>query len=283
MLIVFKYKRCLWLCIMVITAQDSNLCFNQVLLSFSVTGGTQVSWKLHSGFNPGSPSTFTLQFSHSGMDGDWEDVVSGVDVCTLTDAVRRLFGGLDMLASYRVKLTDPNNNVFYSADTEVVGKANRHDFLIGRDIFRKELTRLQKYVGKKGWLFKAKRFGTVCVACVDQDTQDVTNSDCAICYGTGIVGGYHTPTEFWFELGLQAGSISMDPNHGTAEHVLTNSRAVAAPGLDDYDLWVRDDTDERYFVRDASAIAFLARPLVIVAKLYKSPMDNVIYALPKPA
>jgi len=57
---------------------------------------------------------------------------------------------------------------------------------------------------------------------------------------------------------------------------------MAAPSMDDYDLWVRDDTDERFFVRDVSIAAFLARPLVTVVKLYKVPMDNVVYLLSRP-
>ena len=267
---------------MVITAPISNLCFNQVSLTYAIAGGTQVSWKLSDSYNPGALSTFTLQFSHSGASDDWDDIVSGVDVCMLTDLTRRLFGSLDMLANYRIKLTDPNNNVSFSPSVQVNGNANRHDFLIGREIFRKELLRLQRYVGKRGWLLKAKRFGTECAACVDQDTKDVTDSNCVICYGTGIVGGYHAGEPFWFELGMQSNHIKIDLDHGPTEHILLDSRAVATPNLDDYDLWIREDTDERYFVRGVQVQAFLARPIVVVARLYKSPMDNVIYTIPRP-
>lgn len=261
---------------------DFNV-FKRVKVSFDMSGGSLIEWQMN-GAKLQFPLTFFVQFSHTAdLQGDhWSDVTSVVDGCFAVDPAKRLFAGMNQLAYYRVIAREPNGTEHVSPVQQAIGRASRHDFLIARDVFRKEALRLRKFVGVKGYLRKVRQFGERCPDCIDQDTDEVTNSDCPVCYGTGIAGGYHEPVEFYVELGLKARTLDNDVNYGAVQNVAQQCRCMGCPELSEGDLWIREDTDERYFVREVRDAAHLAVPVVVIANFRKVPIDDPAYKVPRP-
>ena len=73
------------------------------------------------------------------------------------------------------------------------------DFLLYREILRKEILALEAGSGYPSYLLQRIRGGFPCPNCSDEILGGGTASpvdasgDCGLCFGTGIYGGYHTP------------------------------------------------------------------------------------------
>lgn len=262
-----------------------SAAFRRVKVLFKVGSGTKIEWELERTCKPAKPTTFFVQFNHTpDLEAeDWVDVATVEDAFEATDPDQRLFGGMLQLAYYRIIMREPDGTETISPAQQAVGRANRHDFLIAREILRKELLRLEKFSGARGFLLKVKRFGDECPECLDFDTREVTDSDCPVCFGKGIIDGYRKPVEFFLELGLGSRNIDTDQNQGASEHIVRQCRAAGIPQLDHEDLWVRSDTDERFFIQEVSEAARLVIPLIVMCNLRKIPIDDPAYRVPVPA
>ncbi len=261
--------------------------FARILITFALQGGTRIEWQLARTCKPVPPVTFFVQFSHApDLDGDhWEDVATIIDLRVAIDPDQRLFKGMNQFAYYRIIMREATGKETISTAQQAIGQASRHDFLIAREVFRKESLRLERFVGTRGFLFKAKIFGEPCPSCLDFDTKSVTDSDCPECFGTAIIDGYHQPIEYFVELGLAKRHVHTDPNHGATEHIVRQCRGIAVPQLDKNDLWMRSDTDERFFIHEISEGARLAVPIISIFNMRKIPLDDPAYnvSVPVPA
>lgn len=115
---------------------------------------------------------------------------------------------------------------------------------------RYEETRLWKaYSGVRLALLKRRQWGTRCPDCYDDTTRASTLDHCATCYGTTFVGGYWTPVIVYGRihppLNVQAQTTQRDKNE-SSQHLIT---VLDVPLLQDDDLIVEIDTNQRHIVR----------------------------------
>jgi len=240
-----------------------------------------VSWALNREFiNPG-PYTFELYRMQSSNDTAPVKVASVVDQPFIYDSQPKFTqSGKDIY--YIVKLIDGKRAEFWSMTATTQMYWEHHDWLLAREIIRKETMLLRKKTGTKGWLLKRKQWGDPCPVCLDQVTQQVQNARCPTCYGTGFVGGYYAPVEFWVTMNATQRLMRLTPEQGVVAENVETVRTLAYPLVDPNDVWVHANTNSRYRVQ--SQIATLARhrgiDLLLSIMLEELPESSAAYLVP---
>jgi hypothetical protein len=218
-----------------------------------------IQWDL---LNPTEDGTYTFKIQRSGSsEGEWEMLEPGlqngfsyVDDFTkpvLDDnAVAHPFS-LQRQFYYRVTGIPPSGctnqavSEPHSLEPEIPP--------IQRGLRRKlryEETRIWKaYNGVRLALLKRRQWGVRCPDCYDDTTKASTKDHCLTCYGTSFVGGYWAPVIVYGRihppLNVQAQTTQRDKNESAQQMITT----LDVPLLQDDDLIVETDTNQRHIVR----------------------------------
>lgn len=213
-------------------------------------GQTLVSWALKREFNEPGPYTFTLYRGRSVSETLAGAVVCGtaIDQPWIYDYSPQKLA-YDNATFYKVTLTYPG--LVTPWETDWVNDAayfNHRDWLLAREICRKENLILRKKGGTRGWLFKRRVWGDPCPRCLDKNTGQVTDASCPTCYGTSIDGGYYLPFEYWFLRNPSARETKLVPGEGVVVANLETARGLAWQGPEVGDIWVQDRHDNRFRV-----------------------------------
>lgn len=258
--------------------------FRRISVDHMTHGETRVWWQIEPTFHETGPYIFQLQVSSAGIgEGvDWQNVGAPVvNGFTATDSAWRNSGSV-ITTHYRVVLTTATAS-YVSEPAPCSGLLPERDWLIAREIVRKERLRLQK-VAVDGYLIKALRYGKPCGRCRDPLTQEPTDNNCPVCNGTGFETGYHpaVPMQCW-DLSNQVINETQDLQvKGTSrENAYIQARVIGYPALNNYDIWVNAATDERWSIREINVAASLRGvPLVYQVRLGLIPFHNGVYHLP---
>jgi hypothetical protein len=263
--------------------QERLFPFRRVSVDHMVRGVTRVWWQLERVFNDPGPYTFQLQFGRTGLKNalDWKDVGAPVvNAYSTTDPTFREIG-YDLSTHYRVVLTTPTNK-YVSQPVGCDGDLNERDWLLAREVIRKEMVR-HKLASIAGYLLKPFRYGKPCKRCRDTLTQEMLDADCPICNGTGFELGYHPPLalQFW-DLTPQtiAENVDAQLKGMTRDNPYVTARVIGFPALNKYDIWVNGSSDERWLVDTIQVVAAIRGvPIVYSVKLGLLPLNNSAYAL----
>ena len=257
--------------------------FTRVEIFHRARGGTLIAWELHPQFKLTEGAEFTVAVSRSGV-GDFEEVTTINDTMfAVLDPEQRIFGKAPRLF-YQISLSQGTDT--FTSDTTQIGNALApRDVNILREIVRKENLYIERYGGMCGFLYKRRYWGAVCTACTDFATEEVTNSHCEVCFGTGIVGGYFDPVEYH----ILKRDISptrrkqIDPQRGVVGDRTIHGRAVNCPWLDKGDVWINFRDDRRYFVQTVRELDYRGSIFVFdPIELRLAPATDIIYTLPRP-
>jgi len=262
---------------------DCNV-FKQIVVYHMTRGPSQLAWELSPSFYAVGPYKFFVDLGQPATDV-WialnEEPI--VDDCFFQDICQRTWDQL-IEHYYRIRLLLPDGTVLKSQPTQANGGLDRKDWLRARDIVRREHLQQRKVDGTQGLLLKRKKFGEQCPTCLEHDTREVTDSDCSICLGTGIVGGYYPAVEFWFTMtpGMRRRIKVASPPRGTnADMKEDGARCVLYPQIDTRDVWIAAGTDERYIIDSYSVIADIrGLPLIASAELRLAPATDIVYSIP---
>jgi len=259
--------------------------FFEIYVKNRPRGGTIVYWGLRRDFLGRGPYTFELQWAESN-EADWETVTAVVDTYWAEDPERRLFAKAKE-SWYRIKLSyftptgDPREE--YSTPHQATGVWNKRDWLVARDICRKEQLLAKKFTGRAGYILKRKVWGEVCPECADYDTGEVSNGHCPVCFGTGKRGGYW-PGHLTYAWEMQSGASQqkkINDNVGMVNNRGTKMRALAYPNFESYDIFVDEQTGERFVIREVSNVANIKGiPLVNVCEFRLAPYTDIVYEVP---
>jgi hypothetical protein len=257
--------------------------FARVLVDYVVSGGARVSWEMNRHFVDPGPYSFQLQFGRTGNQDadDWIDIGSPVvDTYFTFDLEKRLFGK-EMDSFYRVELVT-NEGTYYSMIAQADGKLDKRDWLFVREFIRKEQLRHRVMTSVKGYLLKARRYGPRCETCTDTYTEEVQNTNCPDCYGTGFQNGYFEPMQdVYCELQLQGNRTHRDGQTGTQKSDVLQARFVGDPQLYSYDVWIADYADERYYMHNVQQTGqHRGVNVIFTAELRLAPFTDVIYTFP---
>jgi hypothetical protein len=251
-------------------------------VDYLTKGGGRVRWELARHFIKPRPHTFQLQTSPGTVEGadDWEDVGDAVtNVFYALDETRRLYGKTRHI-NYRVKLTDGNAVVYYSKPALTLGQWTKRDWILAREVLRKEKLRATRFTSVDGFLFKRRRYGDPCTACLDAITGEITNSDCTLCGGTGILTGYYAPVAASYaDLTPESSREHRDNQmRATVRDVIVVGRFFDFPPLVQGDIWVNRFSDERYYIHNVTEKAVLRGvPLIWDVELRRAEDTDNVY------
>jgi hypothetical protein len=248
-----------------------------------------VYWRMAGDFNPkGRDMEFYVDVAEESL-GDWTELNTGspiTDGCVFVDTTKYRYG-MTSDTWYRVRLIlkDPAqiepDVVIESVPAQLMGALSDRAYLVGRAILDGMYTKLKKGGGQQGFLLKKKIWGDRCPTCTDYDVETVLNGHCPVCYGTGIVGGYHEGIEFWIMPGtVQTRGRTESPIGVQNEYDIT-AQCAAYPWLDKHDVWVDAKTNERFLIEKISHQVELERkPIILNIQLAKISNTDVTMDVP---
>lgn len=252
--------------------------FDRVLVEPHVRGGSVVTWAISHRFRVAGPFTFYLQWAEHAAD-EFTDIAGPTTGLLLVDSEQRQFSKFPH-SVYRIRMV-AGSDEYFSDPEDVLGRWNRHDYLIAREIVRREFVRFQKLSGSPGRHLARMQWGVACPQSTDYQTGMNNDADCRTCAGTGFVGGYHAPTELWIEYSELSVRGQRDENVGVRADQVRSGRIVACPYVTSKDIWIDDNTDRRWFVESKRELAAVAGKTIIWGvELRLVEPSNIAYDLP---
>lgn len=264
---------------MALNKADDQVFF-EIYADVIPAGPSTVFWGLKREFMEPGPYTFQLQWAEAAT-AEFTDVGAPVvDTFSAVDPEPRLFAKA-LETYYRIILTAGNGEVFTSFPQQGNGVWDKRDWLQAREISRKEMLLLKKFVGWKGWLLKRKVGGPPCLECVDWDAH-TAKGGCDSCFGTGKAGGYWTAVRhYWYPYDGFKREKKYSDNAGLGESHTHVVRMLSCPHVSTYDVLVNEDTGERFIVRNIKdSAARKGIPIVSTVELRLEEFSGVVYKIP---
>lgn len=263
----------------------SDYPFQRLIVYNVVPGTSWITWDIHPNFKDSLPYSFQLQCNrvNNPDDSGWENIGAPViNAIQLEDSESESYGySLDKY--YRVVLTS-QRGTYVSLPEGCFGQLTRKEWKLAREIIRKENLR-HSIVSTRGILLKRLKYGERCPYCTDEGTEGTTNSKCTHCYGTGYLGGYHTP--------LKLQMMEITPSQLKEIHHSDNvttfnmsfdryqARSAGVPELNNGDIWVDLTTSQRFSITGSQVIAQIRRvPLVRKVDMNLLPVTDIAYNIP---
>lgn len=261
--------------------------FQRVHVYFAPTGlTTRVEWELSPRLLLPEPYRFQLQFAYT--DGPtaqtWENVGLEVQDATFLEDDQKRLHGRTPEAYYRVRLTDPLGQIFYSRAAGILSAQDYRDWRVSRSILRQEVKR-NRLVAVDGWLLRRKRYGPLCDVCTDRLTDQPVGSRCLSCYGVGRLKGYHPAEPLMVDMSLyQSAEVQDDQARGTAKEGAEAPHRVSGIGLlNTLDVWVEKRSGQRWSVdKIAQGAATRGQAFIWNIDMSVLPFTDVVYEVPIP-
>jgi hypothetical protein len=260
--------------------------FERAFAKYSVNGTTRVEWVLSRLFVDPQPHTFTLQGAYSSTDNDeFEDIgLPAQNTYFLEDAEKRVFAQTQDYY-YRVKLVTPVRT-YYSEIVSAFKNLQFRDWRLSREILRKESLRHSKYTSLSGYLLKRRRYGERCTNCTDRLTEEVTDSNCPVCEGTGLIYGYFTPIPAFMELSLHQQRENLDKVQAVGmqkDMEFKSCRMLGDPVPDSYDVFVDSGSDRRFIIHEIiSSAEIRGYPIATMLSVRQANFSDKIYSIEVP-
>ena len=151
--------------------------------------------------------------------------------------------------------------------------------LMALEMARQENLKLKEFGGRQVWVFPKRVSGPRCVACYDQVQRRRVRGDCAVCYGTGWLGGYHAPIACYMQIHTPT-ETTMKAKDGEIQVENTAFRLGNYPELHEGDLVVEAE-NVRWAVADSIVKVKKARAMIRqTGSLHRVPKTDVQYSVP---
>lgn len=138
------------------------------------------------------------------------------------------------------------NNKAVSAPQGLFYNLPKRQYLVVKEIIRKNDLIRRKKVGIKNSVYKRIVFGAPCPKCIDVHTGYGTDSRCSECYGTKKYGGYHDPIETWVEV-VEGGRDIAQTEVGVIENRIAQAN-LTFPIVQKGDIIVEGNRNRRWYV-----------------------------------
>jgi hypothetical protein len=229
--------------------------------------GHTYTWDVAKSFSDPGPWTFIVQENATGeeeSEDGWTDLSEPLTNLFSFQDTFKVLHSKDFLTVYRVVMTTPGG-VYKSPSVGPYNQLPRTDFLLARDIMRRELLDMREYGGVPVNIWKKDVISDPCEECVDLVTGQVIDPDCPVCGGTGTKEGWNGPYDGFGKFSPRKSNKSI--NELTMEDVqLFSVRILAYPFLIRNDLLVDMTSDRRYSIEKVES-AFEMRRIPIIYDL----------------
>lgn len=238
-------------------------------------------WALNDSFSAKTPYEFRVQMAPTPS-GPWANISGPIIDCTYWADVRKPVGKTTS-RNYRVTLKDGNGRLYASEPKLPCTDLDLREFLIAREILRKEELNARRFAGILGQVWLEGEYGPLCTECLDPITHQVRNSHCPVCHGTGRLKSHYGPFELWLQFSTKQGhGAQHDDAGGTKDDKPFSVRAVGTPRLKKNDV-LRDPGDGKmYYVSSVTNVAEIRRiPIVQQLLVSEAATTDQCYDLPK--
>lgn len=250
----------------------------------TLQGGFSVHWTISTNI---PVPLFVPEYSSIESGEVWTPVVDSPISSMSVNGVGPKKISFSSMPFFRIKVYDSeDNSLKYTSTPETVKVGqNQHDFLIWREILRRENLGQTKYNGVKGWLLRRREVGAKCTNCIDEILGAQLKSDCPVCYGTGYLSGYFTPQLMygdWQEGPPYSTSTKLEAV-GPSQVRKTVIMTTAFPETNFKDVWVDASTNFRYEIQEQRKNQFRGWPINQMLTLSILPPSDPAYRVSVPA
>lgn len=250
----------------------------QILPGYA-TGFTFV-WDLLQGFKDPLPWTFAVYQSDAQDEGPWNKISPDlVNRFSWPESGKRVISK-DPVLFFRISLTTPDGT-YYSHTKAPYGELDRREYLIAREIMRREVLQMRKLSGVPTQLWVKSVVGAPCTKCTDPVTGTPLSGACSDCMGTGKSPAYHGPYMLWATFSPAQRNTEMKKDGaGLSQQYNFNVRLVGFPYIKDNDVLVDTRSDKRYYVDGVKHLTELRRiPIIQTAMCREIPTSDPAYKL----
>lgn len=242
-------------------------------------GGFYYAWEVSGGFNDPAPWEFVVQRGPTN-DGPWEDISPKlINVISWKDEGGKNLGGKSNTLYFRVALKTPKG-VYASHVMQPYGDIGRREFLLAREIIRRETLRARVLSGVECDVYIRSTFGPKCTHCLDPVTGEVRDSHCKYCFGTGRYPAYYGPHRMMLSFSTDAAHHKTNSNDGTHESRTFEALAIGNPVLKHGDVIVDIRQDKRYVIGAASIVSEVRRiPCLQKVGFDEAPLSDSVYRI----
>lgn len=261
--------------------------FTDVKLSPSFNKGHVVSWRLDPFYLINGEEQLELEVSGTPSFSDIRNTIPGsLTAFFITDDVNEKQGhGKDTY--YRLKLTIGDTIVYSRTVSFVASRYGRREYVMAREMQRKELLRARKFTGGEVYLVKRRVIAKPVELGYDIDPitmQRLTNQNPT--HATEYETGYHAPVKLYASFEDYVTTRDASPGGlGLQARVQQGFRAIGYPAIDTYDLIVDPTNDQRYQVTSQQEYFFPGTDLVVTqlieAKLLAPTSDLYKIEIPR--
>lgn len=246
----------------------------------SYSGGFLFAWEIAGDFNAKAPWKFYVQEAQSPT-GEWKDISTELENKFIWQEDKRPRINKSVVLYFRIKLI-ADRKTYYSDVYTPYGDLTKKEFLIAKDIMRREILHASKMAGVETQVYINSNWGPRCQECLDPITGMVRDGHCKYCLGTGRDPAYHGPYNMW-------AVFSGDTNHtyqegqggiGNVEPKSFQVRVIGSPVLKKNDVVIDSRTDKRYYIDKVDIVAELRRiPVVQSLTVHEAPVTDIVYKL----
>ena len=248
-------------------------------ISPNYLGGFLYSWEVGGGFNDPAPWVFEVQKGPTA-EGPWEVISPKLaNVVAWRDSGgKNLYGKTNSLY-FRVGMTTPGGR-YFSHPVQPYGDLTRREYLLAREIIRRESLRAKVLAGVECDVYIRSIFGPKCTYCIDPVTGDVRDSHCRKCLGTGRYPAYFGPHRMMMSFSPDTTHSKVNSNDGTHETKVFEALAIGNPVLKKGDVVVDPRQDKRYVIGNASVVSEVRRVACLQRLGFEeAPLSDPIYRL----
>lgn len=255
--------------------------FRRFTVFNDVRGGTRVYWELVKRFDDDRPHEFQLQVAPTSApaEDEWANVgLPAENVFYLVDDEQRSHGKTHE-HHWRIRLTTPQG-VYYSETVMAREGLDFREWRLVREMLRQARKRAGKFTGTDVYLLKRKVYGTPCDNCLDPHTDQPTQHDCPVCFGTAVKTGYHRALEgLYADIGLEKFREEQDyQTVGTDKKLIISADLHGFPSLSSRDVVGETRSGRRWFVHTINETSALRGfPFKHSVELRLAPWTDPIY------
>jgi len=211
----------------------------------------RISWQLRADSPQIQENKFEIfRNDNFGFSEDWIKVGEVINDWTFLDStIKSQLKQFDNIA-YRIRVYIPDE--FNSQEVRIFPDLSVREKLIFRALLRRRLVTQKTLPRFQGFLFKRLWKGEKC-DCVDSLTGEITNSDCSVCFGTGIKSGYwpiprpcplNISTPFSTAINFDFQNLFL----GTVEPQQIQAVVPAIFPISSFDVWVPQKQFPRFYI-----------------------------------
>jgi hypothetical protein len=224
-------------------------------------------WETAPGTPDPLPWTFQVEISDDGQ-SRWSDFSPVLTDMMLYHHPGRISkNDKDLWPFYRVRMTTVKGTS-YSPVHGIYSDIPKDEYLIAREIMRKELLQMRKMGGVPARLWKKLRTGIPCPVCLDLVTGQVLRSNCPTCNGSKVIDGFSGPYDLWATFSLRQQFKKLDgantEMYGTTDQQVYEIKMIGHPFIATNDIVIDVASDRRHQVTRINDLFEMRRVPIVV-------------------